>query len=281
MKRRDSLDDYLKEISRTPLLKRKKEVALFNQIAEGDQKAKDEMIQANLRLVVSVAKEFRSSVFLSFFDIIQEGNIGLIIAVEKFDHTRGFKFSTYAYYWIYSTISRAIRENISTIRVPAGTIALKRKIRRAEEEYLDKHNVIPQDEELAEILNVKIEAVQRARLSSTHATLELDRKSRREEPSLLDFISDPKALFPIEEYERERKMVIRKRILLELIENCLDKREKEIIFLRFGLNGYEKQTLRQIGVKFGVSREWIRQIEKKSLEKLKEKSPIDPLTQEN
>jgi len=281
MKRRDSLDDYLKEISRTPLLKRKKEVALFNQIAEGDQKAKDEMIQANLRLVVSVAKEFRSSVFLSFFDIIQEGNIGLIIAVEKFDHTRGFKFSTYAYYWIYSTISRAIRENISTIRVPAGTIALKRKIRRAEKEYLDKHNVIPQDEELAEILNVKIEAVQRARLSSTHATLELDRKSRREEPSLLDFISDPKALFPIEEYERERKMVIRKRILLELIENCLDKREKEIIFLRFGLNGYEKQTLRQIGVKFGVSREWIRQIEKKSLEKLKEKSPIDPLTQEN
>ncbi len=278
MKRRDPLDDYLKEISRTPLLTREKEVALSKQIAEEDQKAKDEFIKANLRLVVYVATKFHSSVTLTFFDLIQEGNMGLIRAVEKFDYTKGFRFSTYASHWIYQAISRAIRENVSTIRVPECTRVLKRKIRKAKEEYADEYGKNPNDEDLAKILGVTVKLIQRARLSSIGAALSLDRKTgRQEEFSLLDIIEDPKSPSP---HQRARAELI-KDALWQAMEDCLDEREKDIINFRFGLKNGEGQSFRQIGSEFGVSASRIQQIERKALKKLKKEFPFNPLDPKN
>ena len=278
MKRRDSLDDYLKEISRTPLLTREKEVALSKQIAEEDQKAKDEFIKANLRLVVYVATKFHSSVTLTFFDLIQEGNMGLIRAVEKFDYTKGFRFSTYASHWIYQAISRAIRENVSTIRVPECTRVLKRKIRKAKEEYADEYGKNPNDEDLAKILGVTVKLIQRARLSSIGAALSLDRKTgRQEEFSLLDIIKDQKSPSP---HQRARAELI-KDALWQAMEDCLDEREKDIINFRFGLKNGEGQSFRQIGSEFGVSASRIQQIERKALKKLKKEFPFNPLDPKN
>ncbi len=257
---------YFGEISRVPLLTREDEVRLSKQIEVGDKRAKEELAEANLRLVVSIAKKYRGC-GLPFLDLIQEGNLGLMKAIEKFDYTRGFKFSTYATWWIRQAILRAITNRSRTIRVPTHINELIRKIYQVERNYIKENGQMPTSEKLAVELETTLENIIKAKKTAQSMTSLDTPIGYDDDGSVLgDFIEDNSVDSP----ERETF----EHLLVKELENALDERltdrEKRILELRYGLNDYQPRTLDEVGVEFGISRERVRQIQKEALAKLQD-----------
>ncbi len=257
---------YFGEISRVPLLTREDEVRLAKRIEAGDQRAKEELAEANLRLVVSVAKKYRGC-GLPFLDLIQEGNLGLMKAIEKFDYTKGYKFSTYATWWIRQAILRAITNRSRTIRVPTHINELIRKIYQVERNSLKETGELPTPEKLAKALETTVENIIKAKKTAQSMTsLDMPIGYDDDGSVLGDFIEDA----TVESPERETF----EHLLVQELERALDERltdrEKRILELRYGLNDYQPKTLDEVGDVFGISRERVRQIQKEALAKLQD-----------
>ena len=263
----DSVRMYLKEIGRVPLLSADEEVNLALRIQQGDQEAKQELAEANLRLVVSIAKRYVGR-GMQFLDLIQEGNMGLMKAVEKFDHTKGFKFSTYATWWIRQAITRAIADQARTIRIPVHMVETINKLVRIQRQLLQDLGREPTPEEIGAEIDLPNEKV-REILKIAQEPVSLETPIGEEDDSHLgDFIEDDNATSPAE----HTAYALLKEQLDEVLEQLTD-REENVLRLRFGLdkNG-EIRTLEQVGQVFGVTRERIRQIEAKALRKLRHPS---------
>ena len=263
----DSVRMYLKEIGRVPLLSADEEVALALRIQEGDTEAKQELAEANLRLVVSIAKRYVGR-GMQFLDLIQEGNMGLMKAVEKFDHTKGFKFSTYATWWIRQAITRAIADQARTIRIPVHMVETINKLVRVQRQLLQDLGREPTPEEIGAEMDLPTEKV-REILKIAQEPVSLETPIGEEDDSHLgDFIEDDNATSPAD----HTAYALLKEQLDEVLEQ-LTYREENVLRLRFGLdkNG-EIRTLEQVGQVFGVTRERIRQIEAKALRKLRHPS---------
>ena len=263
----DSVRMYLKEIGRVPLLSADEEVNLALRIQQGDQEAKQELAEANLRLVVSIAKRYVGR-GMQFLDLIQEGNMGLMKAVEKFDHTKGFKFSTYATWWIRQAITRAIADQARTIRIPVHMVETINRLIRVQRQLLQDLGREPKPEEIAKKMNMTPDKV-REILKIAQEPVSLETPIGEEDDSHLgDFIEDDNATSPAE----HTAYALLKEQLDEVLEQLTD-REENVLRLRFGLdkNG-EIRTLEQVGQVFGVTRERIRQIEAKALRKLRHPS---------
>ena len=263
----DSVRMYLKEIGRVPLLSADEEVALALRIQEGDTEAKQELAEANLRLVVSIAKRYVGR-GMQFLDLIQEGNMGLMKAVEKFDHTKGFKFSTYATWWIRQAITRAIADQARTIRIPVHIVETINKLVRVQRQLLQDLGREPTPEEIGAEMDLPTEKV-REILKIAQEPVSLETPIGEEDDSHLgDFIEDDNATSPAD----HTAYALLKEQLDEVLEQLTD-REENVLRLRFGLdkNG-EIRTLEQVGQVFGVTRERIRQIEAKALRKLRHPS---------
>ncbi|MBU1049208.1 sigma-70 family RNA polymerase sigma factor [Candidatus Bipolaricaulota bacterium] len=257
---------YFGEISRVPLLTREDEVRLSKRIETGDQRAKEELAEANLRLVVSIAKKYRGC-GLPFLDLIQEGNLGLMKAIEKFDYTKGYKFSTYATWWIRQAILRAITNRSRTIRVPTHINELIRKIYQVERNYLKENGELPSPEKLALELETTVENIIKAKKTAQSMT-SLDMPIGHDDDGsvLGDFIEDGS----VESPERETFEHLLVQELVKALDERLTDREKRILELRYGLNDYQPKTLDEVGVEFGISRERVRQIQKEALTKLQD-----------
>ena len=263
----DSVRMYLKEIGRVPLLSADEEVALALRIQEGDTEAKQELAEANLRLVVSIAKRYVGR-GMQFLDLIQEGNMGLMKAVEKFDHTKGFKFSTYATWWIRQAITRAIADQARTIRIPVHMVETINKLVRVQRQLLQDLGREPTPEEIGAEMDLPTEKV-REILKIAQEPVSLETPIGEEDDSHLgDFIEDDNATSPAD----HTAYALLKEQLDEVLEQLTD-REENVLRFRFGLdkNG-EIRTLEQVGQVFGVTRERIRQIEAKALRKLRHPS---------
>jgi RNA polymerase primary sigma factor len=260
----DSIRLYLCEIGRVKLLTAKEEVDLARRIEKGDQSAKSKLAEANLRLVVSIAKKYIGR-GLSFLDLIQEGNIGLFRAVEKFDPNRGFKFSTYATWWIRQAITRAIADQARTIRIPVHMVETINKLTHAQRRLVQELGREPLVEELAAEMDMDIKKVRHI-LKISQDIVSLEAPVGTEEDSKLgDFIEDDEALSPAESTNRQ----LLKENIHEMLQ-YLSPRERKIIEMRFGLKDGVGHTLEEVGQEFHVTRERIRQIEAKVLQKLKE-----------
>jgi RNA polymerase primary sigma factor len=258
----DSLRLYLREIGKVPLLTADEEVYLAKRIERGDMYAKTQMIEANLRLVVSIAKGYLGR-GLSFLDLIQEGSLGLIRAVEKFDYRRGFKFSTYATWWIRQAVTRAIADKARTIRIPVHMVEKLNKVVHIERQLVQRLGREPRPEEIADELEMTCEEV-REILRMAQLPVSLEKPiGEEEESSLGDFVPDEQAESP---YDTATLALRREDI--ETALNSLPERERQVIELRFGLSGEQPQTLEEVGRAFGVTRERIRQIENNTLKKL-------------
>lgn len=262
----DPVRMYLKEIGRVNLLSAEQEIALATKIEEGDEEAKRRLAEANLRLVVSIAKRYVGRGML-FLDLIQEGNMGLIKAVEKFDHRKGFKFSTYATWWIRQAITRAIADQARTIRIPVHMVETINKLIRVQRQLLQDLGREPSPEEIAEDMDLTPEKV-REILKIAQEPVSLETPIGEEDDSHLgDFIEDHEATSPAEHAAYE--------LLKEQLEDVLDTltdREENVLRLRFGLDDGRTRTLEEVGKVFGVTRERIRQIEAKALRKLRHPS---------
>jgi len=262
----DPVRMYLKEIGRVDLLSAAEEVALAKRIEAGDEEAKKRLAEANLRLVVSIAKRYVGRGML-FLDLIQEGNMGLIKAVEKFDHDKGFKFSTYATWWIRQAITRAIADQARTIRIPVHMVETINKLIRVQRQLLQDLGREPSPEEIAEEMDLTPEKV-REILKIAQEPVSLETPIGEEDDSHLgDFIEDQDATSPSEHAAYE--------LLKEQLEDVLDTltdREENVLRLRFGLDDGRTRTLEEVGKVFGVTRERIRQIEAKALRKLRHPS---------
>ena len=257
---------YFGEISRVPLLTREDEVRLAKRIEAGDQRAREELAEANLRLVVSIAKKYRGC-GLPFLDLIQEGNLGLMKAIEKFDYTKGYKFSTYATWWIRQAILRAITNRSRTIRVPTHINELIRKIYQVERNFLKENGELPTPESLARGLETTVDNIVKAKKTAQSMTSLDTPIGYDDDGSVLgDFIEDA----TVESPERETF----EHLLVEELERALAERltdrEKRILELRYGLNDYQPKTLDEVGIEFGISRERVRQIQKEALAKLQD-----------
>jgi RNA polymerase primary sigma factor len=266
LKSNDPIKTYLKEIGEIELIDANKEIQLAKEILKGDEKSKSELINANLRLVVSIAKKY-SGQGLLFLDLIQEGNAGLIRAAEKFDYTKGFKFSTYATWWIKQGITRAIADQARTIRVPVHMIETIQKVKKGTLELTQELNRSPSDEELAQKLELNIETITTIRKhSQTPISLEspIDEEG---ETTLTNFIEDTK--FKTPEQQTDTNM-LRDSLLKNM--SILNEREKTILKLRFGFDDGRPRTLEEVGKVYSVTRERIRQIEEKALKKLRKPS---------
>ncbi|MBQ0110322.1 MAG: RNA polymerase sigma factor RpoD [Oscillospiraceae bacterium] len=262
-----SLDDpvkvYLKDIGKVPLLSSDEEIVLATKIAEGDIEAKQRLTEANLRLVVSIAKKYVGR-GMHFLDLIQEGNVGLIKAVEKFDHTKGFKFSTYATWWIRQAITRAIADQARTIRIPVHMVETINRLKKAQSQLLHENGNEPTEEMIAEKMNLPVERVREImRVAQEPVSMETP-IGPEEDSRLMDFIKDEDAMAPD---EAAFKTITNEDI--DAVLKTLAPREEEVIRLRFGLKDGRCHTLEEVGSEFDVTRERIRQIEAKALRKLR------------
>ena len=262
----DHVKMYLKEIGKVPLLDPTEEIELAKRMAEGDQEAKKRLSEANLRLVVSIAKRYVGRGML-FLDLIQEGNLGLIKAVEKFNYTKGYKFSTYATWWIRQAITRAIADQARTIRIPVHMVETINKLIRVSRQLLQELGREPTPEEISKELNMSPEKV-REIMKIAQEPVSLETPIGEEEDSHLgDFIPDDDAPAPSE----SASYVLLKEQLLEVL-STLTPREEKVLKLRFGLEDGRARTLEEVGKRFDVTRERIRQIEAKALRKLRHPS---------
>ena len=262
-----SIDDpvrmYLKEIGRVPLLSADEEIALAKRMEAGDEEAQKELAEANLRLVVSIAKRYVGRGML-FLDLIQEGNLGLIKAVEKFDYNKGYKFSTYATWWIRQAITRAIADQARTIRIPVHMVETINKLIRVSRQLLQQLGREPSPEEIAAAMEISVERV-REIMKIAQEPVSLETPIGEEEDSHLgDFIEDQDAPAPA---EAASFMLLKEQ--LEEVLDTLTEREERVLRLRFGLDDGRARTLEEVGQNFGVTRERIRQIEAKALRKLR------------
>jgi RNA polymerase primary sigma factor len=258
----DSLRLYLREIGKVPLLTADQEVYLAKRIERGDMAAKTHMIEANLRLVVSIAKSYLGR-GLSFLDLIQEGSLGLIRAVEKFDYRKGYKFSTYATWWIRQAVTRAIADKARTIRIPVHMVEKLNKVVHIERQLVQRLGREPQPEEIALELEITTEEV-REILRMAQLPVSLEKPIGEEEESELgDFVKDDQAESPFD----TASLQLRREDIQRALDS-LPERERKVIELRFGLTGSQPCTLEEVGRAFGVTRERIRQIENNTLKRL-------------
>lgn len=259
----DSVKSYLKEIGRIPLLSTEEEIDLAARMATGDEYAKKRLSEANLRLVVSIAKKYVRR-GMQFLDLIQEGNVGLLKAVEKFDYTKGFKFSTYATWWIRQAITRAIADQARTIRIPVHMVETISRVKKAETFLLHENGSEPTEEEIAHYLGMSTDKVREIiRLAQDPVSLETP-IGEEEDSHLGDFIPDDDAPAPADEACNS----MLKQMLGDVLDTLSD-RERRVIILRFGLIDGRQRTLEEVGQEFQVTRERIRQIETKALRKLR------------
>ncbi len=262
----DPVRVYLKEIGRVPLLTSEEEIELSIRIADGDEKAKQRLAEANLRLVVSIAKRYVGR-GMQFLDLIQEGNLGLIKAVDKFDYTKGFKFSTYATWWIRQAITRAIADQARTIRIPVHMVETINKVKKTSSQLLHKNGHDPSAEEIAQELDMAPDKVREIlRLAQEPVSLETP-IGEEEDSHLGDFIPDDEALSPAD----AASISLLKEQLAEVLKT-LTPREEKVLSLRYGLEDGHPRTLEEVGKEFNVTRERIRQIEAKALRKLRHPS---------
>jgi RNA polymerase primary sigma factor len=259
----DSLQLFLKDIGKVDLLTAAQEVELAKRIERGEHRAKQEMVEANLRLVVSIAKKYRNQ-GLPFLDLIQEGTIGLVRAAEKFDHRKGFKFSTYATWWIRQAVARALADKARTIRMPVHIVEKLNKIVRSERKLRAELGREPSSAEIARDVELTPDEVEQIRRSS-QAPVSLEKPVGDEEESEFGhFLTDESEPLPEEVAEVEMRKATLQRVL-----NTLSARERRVLELRYGLNGEHPRTLDEVGKTFNVTRERIRQIENQSLKKLR------------
>ena len=260
---RDAVQTYLQDIGRVPLLNAEQERHLARRVQDGDTDAKAELASANLRLVVSIAKRY-THFGLPLLDLVQEGSLGLMRATEKFDPERGFKFSTYATWWIRQSITRAITQSSRAIRLPESLVQRLRTLHQAETAWMEEHGEMPSDDDLAGELEIPVEQVHQARQAPQHLTSldkPLDDESGDELGQLIEDEGTPTPL-------RTALQALR-RDELEKAFRTLTPRERRVLELRYGLNGQEPQTLEEAGRAFDLSRERIRQIQNEALEKLR------------
>ena len=262
----DPVRMYLNEIGRVPLLKADEEVELARRMQEGDEEAKNQLAEANLRLVVSIAKRYVGRGML-FLDLIQEGNLGLLKAVEKFDYKKGFKFSTYATWWIRQAITRAIADQARTIRIPVHMVETINKLVRVSRQLLQELGTDPTPEQIGAVMDLTPDRVREIQ-KVAQEPVSLETPIGEEEDSHLgDFIEDEDAPAP----DEEASYILLKEQLEEVLET-LTPREAKVLRLRFGLDDGRSRTLEEVGQEFGVTRERIRQIEAKALRKLRHPS---------
>lgn len=262
----DPVRMYLKEIGRTPLLSAEEEIELAQRIEKGDVEAKNKLIKSNLRLVVSIAKRYVGR-GLTFLDLIQEGNQGLMRAVEKYDWRRGYKFSTYATWWIRQAVTRAIADQARTIRIPVHMVETINRLYRVSRKLTQQLDREPTPKEIAKEMGISEEKV-REILKISQTTTSLEKPVGDEGDSFLgDFIQDTTNPSP---YDSASKQLLKETI--KSVLDTLSEREAKVLKMRFGLDGYKPMTLEEVGKEFGVTRERIRQIEVKALRKLKHPS---------
>ncbi len=270
----DAVKMYLKDIGKVPLLTGEEEIDLAKRMLDGDMYAKNKLSESNLRLVVSIAKRYVGKTSMQFLDLIQEGNIGLLKAVEKFDYTKGFRFSTYATWWIRQSITRAIADQARTIRIPVHMVETINKLNRTTRQLLQKLGRDPTTAEIAEAMGVtedKVSEVQR--IAQDPISLESS-IGEEQDSKIQDIVEDENALSPMEVTEQ----TLLKEQLLAVIET-LTPREQKVIRLRYGLDDGHPRTLEEVGREFNVTRERIRQIEAKALRKLRQPSRSKRLLQ--
>ncbi len=270
----DSIQTYLKEISNEPLLSPDDEIELAKRIEKRDEDAKRKMVRANLRLVVSIAKKYIGrSPKLTFLDLIQEGNLGLFRAVEKFDWRRGYKFSTYATWWIRQSINRALADQSRTVRIPVHMVEKISKYTKVRKDLFQSLGREPSPEEIAAEMGVEIERVRHIiKIYQTATSLEAPVGNEEDSSTLADFIEDEKTASPTTSAARK---LLRERLDEILVD--LDEREKKILSMRFGLEDGVTHTLEEVGQMFGVTRERIRQIQAKALEKIRKHDQLERL----
>ncbi len=260
----DSVRLYLREIGKIPLLSAEEELALAKRVVAGEQEAKDQMAEANMRLVVSIAKRYVGR-GLDLLDLIQEGNTGLLRAVEKFDPDKGFKFSTYATWWIRQAITRAIADQARTIRIPVHMVETINKLLRTQRRLTQELNREPTNEEIAAEMEIEVEKVEHImKIKQDISSLDASIRDDEEESVLSDFIEDEDTVTPEESATSQ--------LLKEQVKDmlgALTEREQKILRLRFGLEDGRNHTLEEVGQEFAVTRERIRQIEAKALAKLR------------
>lgn len=258
---------YMKEMGKIPLLTAEEELELAKRIAAGDEDAKNQLVEANLRLVVSIAKHYIGC-GLSFLDLVQEGNIGLIKAANKFDHEKGFRFSTYATWWVKQTITRAIADQGKTIRVPVHMTEHINKVRKAQRELTTALGREPLDEEIAKHLGMEVSLVEESKLYMIDTTsLDIQVGDDDDGTTVGSFIEDTRIGNPVDGVLKEDE----KNTLLTVL-STLSEREKRILIERFGIESGEPKTLEDVGQILGLTKERIRQIEAKALRKLRHPS---------
>lgn len=260
----DSVRLYLREIGKIPLLNAEEELELAQKVVAGDKRAKDKMAEANMRLVVSIAKRYVGR-GLDLLDLIQEGNTGLLRAVEKFDPDKGFKFSTYATWWIRQAITRAIADQARTIRIPVHMVETINKLLRTQRRLTQELNREPTNEEIAKAMEIEVEKVEHImKIKQDISSLDASVRDDEEDSVLADFIEDEDTISPEESATNQ--------LLKEHVKDmlgALTEREQKILKLRFGLEDGKSHTLEEVGQEFSVTRERIRQIEAKALAKLR------------
>ena len=259
----DPVKMYLKDIGRVPLLTQEEEIDLAKRAAQGDESAKNKLCEANLRLVVSIAKRYSGKNGMQFLDLIQEGNIGLLKAVEKFDYEKGFRFSTYATWWIRQSITRAMADQARTIRIPVHMVETINRLSRASKKLMQTYGREPTPEEIAKEMEISVEKVAEIQ-KIAQDPISLEDQVGDEDSKVSDYVADETTIMPDEAATRS----MLKNQLLSVLET-LKPREQKVIRLRYGLDDGNPKTLEQVGQEFNVTRERIRQIEAKALRKLR------------